>query len=204
MKKLIPIACAAFFLCSMSGFAVQQHPTPRPASHPQARAPQARAPQKPEPVGHGYIPARGPAPTRKPAPPARQAQHPQGNQRPSYSDQSGHPTAPHVHANTGAWVGHNTGRNDPHYHLDQPWQHGHFPGNTGRSYVYRLAGGTRDHFQFGNFFFSVAPYDYDACADWVWDSDDIVLYPDPDHDGWYLAYDVRLGTYVHVMYLGPS
>ena len=133
----------------------------------------------------------------------RKENHHAGEQRRNYQDQPGHPQAPHVHAENDRWVGHDTGRNDPHYHLDHPWEHGRFTGAIGPQHIWRLHGGNRERFDIGGFFFQAAPNDYDICNDWLWDSDDIVIYADPDHDGWYLAYNTRLGTYVHVLYLGP-
>ncbi|HEY3934404.1 MAG TPA: hypothetical protein VGL65_07265 [Gemmatimonadales bacterium] len=175
------------------------------------QAPAKPQPARQQPVGGGFIPQHGPPatthPTSRPAAPptpphgvAPTQSAPQRGGR-TFQDQAGHPEVPHVHADN-TWVGHSTGRNDPHYHLDNPWAHGHFEGGIGPQHVWRLHGGSRDRFGIGNFFFSVAPYDYDYCGDWLWDSDDIVLYVDPDHPGYYLAYNVRLGTYCHVLPLG--
>ena len=180
MKSLLAVF-ALLLLCSVPALAQErgQHPAPPPRD-----------------VGHGYVPRKGP-------PPAKVVSHPAPVEAPKYSDKAGHPEAPHVHTN-GKWVGHDTGKDDPHYHLDHPWAHGHFTGGFGRGHVWRIAGGNRERFWFGGFYFSIWAADYGFCDDWDWGTDQISIFEDPDHVGFYLAYNVRLGTYCHVEYLGNS
>ncbi|MFI5311246.1 MAG: hypothetical protein ACHQQ3_08450 [Gemmatimonadales bacterium] len=144
-------------------------------------------------VGKGHVPAHGPAPL----PAGRREVAPAPT-----LEQEGHPLFPHVHAEDDRWIGHGIARRDARLHLDHPWEHGRFVGGIGRRHIWRMHGGGRERFEVDGYLFRVTPYEYDYVRDWAWDSDDIVIFLDPDHDGWYLGYNVRLGTYVHIVYLG--
>jgi hypothetical protein len=145
-------------------------------------------------VGGGYVPPHGP-------PAVRQAQPQRSAPERGFRDGAGHPEAPHVHSD-GRWVGHDFAPNDARFHVDRPWEHGRFTLGFGPGHVFHLQGGNRERFWFNGNYFSVAPFDYGYVNDWLWNADPIVIYEDPDHPGWYLAYNSRLGTYVHVTYMG--
>jgi hypothetical protein len=160
---------------------------PAPAPHPEGR-PEAR-PQEARPAERHEAP-----------PPAR-------TEAPRYFGEA-HGPAPRAerpHVETGEkWVGHESGPEDRRYHLVHPWPAGRFGGAIGAGHLYRLSRWDADghRFWFNGFSWGIAAWDWEYVDDWDWANDQVVIYEDPDHQGWYLAYNERLGTYVHVQYDG--
>jgi hypothetical protein len=134
-----------------------------------------------------------------PPPPAR----PQGGAPEHHTYQNGRvDQRPHVDNNH--WYGHDD-RNDARFHIDHPYEHGRFT-NFGPDHHFRFARVDRDHHRFwfnGGFGFEIFPDDWEFAAGWCWTCpDDIIVYDDPDHPGWYLIYNTETGVYVHAQYIG--
>jgi hypothetical protein len=95
------------------------------------------------------------------------------------------------------------------------WDYDHERVRPGRAYphgryehvreVYvarRFDSRTRHIFLYDNSDWVVASYDVDRCRDWQWERDQVYVYDDDHHPGWYLLFNARLGRYVHVEYFG--
>ena len=102
--------------------------------------------------------------------------------------------------------------NNPHY---RDWDYDHAHIQPGRSYPHgrypdvrqkfvavRIDFPSRRVFLRDSSTWVVADYDIPRCRDWAWDRDEVFVYDDDHHPGWYLLFNARLGRYVHVEYFG--
>jgi hypothetical protein len=155
----------------------------RPEGHPQ------REPNAPR-ANHGRVPE----------PPQKRA--PRTAPEPERKDHGRVNSVPHV--TNDHWYGHDR-PDDKRYRVAHPFEHGHFA-EIGASHRFRVERFDVDHHRFwfpGGFYFEIAPWDWAVASDWCWDcGDDYVVYDDPDHDGWYLVYNVHTGLYIHAQYMG--
>ena len=93
-------------------------------------------------------------------------------------------------------------RSSPSFRVGSGFRGGFSHDYIGPRHVWRLEGGGRDRFFFRGFYFRVAAYDYPYADGWYWDRDNVIIYDDPDNSGCYLAFNTRLGTYLHVTFDG--
>jgi len=102
----------------------------------------------------------------------------------------------------GHWYGH-AAPDDARFRLARPFEFGRFR-LVGPSHVFTVTrvdlGARRIWLPGGGF--EIAAWDWGLTAPWCWTCDDVVVYLDPDHPGWYLVYNVRMGEYVHAIFVG--
>jgi Ni/Co efflux regulator RcnB len=101
---------------------------------------------------------------------------------------------------------------NPHYdHWDydharvtpgRAYPRGHYPDVRHKYVAVRIDYPSRRVMLYDRSTWVVADYDIPRCRDWAWDRDEVYVYDDDHHPGWYLLFNARLGRYVHVEYFG--
>ena len=114
----------------------------------------------------------------------------------------GHPHGPVPYVRDGHWYGH-AAPDDVRFRLARPFEFGRFA-LPGPSHLYRVTRVDLDarRIWLPGGHFEIAAWEWANTAPWCWTCDDFVVYVDPDHVGWYLIYDARMGEYVHAQFLG--
>ena len=82
------------------------------------------------------------------------------------------------------------------------YPHGRFESNRQKFVLVSVNYGTRRVILDDHSTWVVAPYDVDHCRDWRWDRDNVQVYDDDIHPGWYVLFNARLGQHIHVEYFG--
>jgi len=82
------------------------------------------------------------------------------------------------------------------------YPHGRFVSSRRKFVFVSVSYGTRRVILDDHSTWVVASHDIDHCRDWRWDRDDVQVYDDDMHPGWYVLFNARLGQHVHVEYFG--